>query len=151
MFDPAARTLTYARAGHNPPLLYNKQRQPAHWKLESGGMMLGMAPGALFDRSMVPETLQLQTGDVILFYTDGLEEAKNDKSELFGLARVTPILSTTRTGRRPTSSARWPSSWSGSAACCPRRTTSPRSASRSCDPRPGALRFLKFDVPLPAS
>jgi len=92
MLDPEKRTLTYARAGHNPPLIYNKDRTPPHGKLEAGGMMLGMAPGALFDRVMVAETLQLQAGDIILIYTDGLEEAKNDKSELFGLARCTPVL-----------------------------------------------------------
>jgi len=88
----ARAALTYARAGHNPPLLYNKGRTPPHRKLEAGGMMLGMAPGALFDRAMTGETLQLEAGDVILFYTDGLEEAHNEKSELFGLARCTPVL-----------------------------------------------------------
>jgi len=92
MLDPAARTLTYARAGHNPPLLFNKNRRPPHRKFETGGMMLGMAPGALFDRAMTPETVKLEPGDVILFYTDGLEEAKNDKGELFGLGRCTPVL-----------------------------------------------------------
>ena len=92
MLDPVAKTLTYARAGHNPPLLYNKSRTPAHQKLEAGGMMLGMAPGTLFDRAMAGETVQLQAGDMILLYTDGLEEAKNEKSELFGLARVSPVL-----------------------------------------------------------
>lgn len=92
MFDPVAKTITYARAGHNPPLMYNRDRTPPHSKFEAGGMMLGMAPGALFDRAMVAETVQLQSGDVILFYTDGLEEAKNDKGELFGLARCTPVL-----------------------------------------------------------
>ena len=92
MLDPVAKTLTYARAGHNPPLLYNKNRQTPHLKLEAGGMMLGMAPGALFDRAMTGETLQLESGDIILLYTDGLEEAKNEKQELFGLARVSPVL-----------------------------------------------------------
>jgi serine phosphatase RsbU (regulator of sigma subunit) len=92
MLDPKARTLSYARAGHNPPLLFNKNRQPSHRKFETGGMMLGMAPGALFDRAMTGETVQLEPGDVILFYTDGLEEAKNEKGELFGLGRCTPVL-----------------------------------------------------------
>ena len=92
MLDPEKRSLVYARAGHNPPLLFNKSRTPPHSKLETGGMMLGMAPGGLFDRAMTGETLQLQAGDVILIYTDGLEEAKNEKGELFGLARCSPVL-----------------------------------------------------------
>lgn len=92
MLDPAARTFTYARAGHNPPLLYNRHRTPPHRKLEAGGMMLGMAPGLLFDRAMTGETIQLEAGDVVLLYTDGLEEAKNENNELFGLARFSPVL-----------------------------------------------------------
>ena len=99
MLDPAAKTLTYARAGHNPPLLFNKGRTPSHRKLDSGGMMLGMAPGALFDRAMVGETVPLEAGDVIFLYTDGLEEARNEKSELFGLGRCTPVLE--QDGDRP--------------------------------------------------
>ncbi len=91
-YDPGTKMLSYARAGHNPPLLFNAKREPKHRKLDSGGLMLGMSQGAVFDRALQAENVQLQAGDVLFFYTDGLEEAKDDKQELFGLQRVTPVL-----------------------------------------------------------
>jgi serine phosphatase RsbU (regulator of sigma subunit) len=91
-YDPSTRLLSYARAGHNPPLCFNKRREPRHRKFDAGGLMLGMSQGNVFDRAMQGENVQLMSGDILFFYTDGLEEAKNDKAELFGLQRVTPIL-----------------------------------------------------------
>jgi sigma-B regulation protein RsbU (phosphoserine phosphatase) len=41
---------------------------------------------------MVGETISLEAGDIIFLYTDGLEEARNEKGELFGLGRCTPVL-----------------------------------------------------------
>lgn len=91
-YDPQTRLFSYARAGHNPPILYNRKRQPPSRKLDAGGLMLGMSQGVVFDRAMAGENVQLQTGDILFFYTDGLEEAKNEKGELFSLHRVIPIL-----------------------------------------------------------
>ncbi len=92
ILDPAAKTWSYARAGHNPPLLFGKHRKPTLKKMDVGGLMLGMSTGAVFERTMVGDTIQLQTGDIILLYTDGLEEAKNQKSELFGTVRMGQVL-----------------------------------------------------------
>ncbi len=92
MYDPATRRFTYARAGHNPPLLINRSRQPTVEKLEAGGLMLGMSQAAVFDRVMQGKTLDLRSGDVLLFYTDGLEEAKNRDQELFGLGRCQEVV-----------------------------------------------------------
>ncbi|MBI2932266.1 MAG: PP2C family protein-serine/threonine phosphatase [Planctomycetes bacterium] len=91
-YDPQTRLLSYARAGHNPPLLFNKKREPRHRKFDASGLMLGMSLGAVFDRAIRGENVQLESGDVLFFFTDGLEEAKNEKQQLFGLDRVTPIL-----------------------------------------------------------
>lgn len=92
MFDPATKQFTYARAGHNPPFLVNKARTPVTTKFDAGGLMLGMSQGTMFDRSMQQRTVDLQSGDVILLYTDGLEEAKNTSGELFGLQRCMQIV-----------------------------------------------------------
>ncbi|MBI4564960.1 MAG: PP2C family protein-serine/threonine phosphatase [Planctomycetes bacterium] len=92
VYDPAARVLTYARAGHNPPLLFNRDRAPSVQKLDTGGLMLGMSQSALFDRTMKSEAVQMLSGDVVLLYTDGLEEAKNAQGEQFGLDRFTKVL-----------------------------------------------------------
>jgi serine phosphatase RsbU (regulator of sigma subunit) len=92
MFDPKKRTLTCARAGHNPPLLFNPARGPEPKKFEAGGLMLGMAQPSIFDAQMQEEVLKVQAGDILLLYTDGIEEGKNPSGEEFGLARMLPVL-----------------------------------------------------------
>jgi len=92
VYDPAARTLSSARAGHNPPLLYNPARGPNPHRFEGGGLMIGMAPPAIFDGQLAPEVVPVQSGDVLLLYTDGLEEGKNPSGEEFGLGRIVPVL-----------------------------------------------------------
>jgi serine phosphatase RsbU (regulator of sigma subunit) len=88
VYDPKARTLTSVRAGHNPPILYNPARGPVPRRFEAGGLMIGMAQPAVFDQQLVAETLEVQPGDVLLLYTDGLEEGKNTGGEEFGLERI---------------------------------------------------------------
>lgn len=90
MFDPRSRSITYARAGHNPPLVFN----PAGGlrKLETGGLMLGMAAPATFDAQNLGEVNAVLPGDILLLYTDGLEEGKNASGEEFGLARMAEVL-----------------------------------------------------------
>jgi sigma-B regulation protein RsbU (phosphoserine phosphatase) len=92
VYDPAARTLTSLRAGHNPPLLFNPTREPRLHKFESGGLMIGMAMPGVFDAQLQPETVELMPGDVLLLYTDGIEEGKNASGAEFGLERMVPVL-----------------------------------------------------------
>jgi sigma-B regulation protein RsbU (phosphoserine phosphatase) len=69
------RELTYVNAGHNPPLLV---RNGELTKLEKGGLILGMM------KTMMPyesETIQLQSGDYIIVFTDGVTEAMNSAEE----------------------------------------------------------------------
>src|SRR5579859_6239455 len=91
VFDPAAKTLTSVRAGHNPPMLYSPSKGIVR-KFEGGGLMIGMAQPHIFDTQLVGETLDVQPGDVLLLYTDGIEEGKNPAGEEFGIGRMEPIL-----------------------------------------------------------
>lgn len=91
VFDPKARMLTYARAGHNPPLLFSPSRGGGS-RLEAGGMVLGKAAAKLFDAGMKAETVPVQPGDALLLYTDGIEEGKNTSGEEFGEERLGAIL-----------------------------------------------------------
>jgi serine phosphatase RsbU (regulator of sigma subunit)/anti-anti-sigma regulatory factor len=93
VFDPVAKTLTSVRAGHNPPMLY-KPSTGIVQKFEGGGLMIGMAQPHIFDAQLVGETVPVQPGDVLLLYTDGIEEGKNPAGEEFGLERMEPILKT---------------------------------------------------------
>jgi serine phosphatase RsbU (regulator of sigma subunit) len=70
IYDPAARTLRWARAGHLPPLLI---RDGAASTVPSPrGALLGASPGAIYEEA----TVTLQLGDAILFLTDGLIERR---------------------------------------------------------------------------
>ena len=91
VFDPVAKTLTSARAGHNPPIIYNPEKG-AMRKFESGGLMIGMAPPHIFDAQLSPEVIEVQPGEVLLLYTDGIEEGKNPSGEEFGVQRIEPVL-----------------------------------------------------------
>jgi serine phosphatase RsbU (regulator of sigma subunit) len=91
VIDPGARKVTSARAGHNPPLLWSPSRNLLH-KFEAGGLMIGMAQPAIFDAQLQPESLDVVPGDILVLYTDGLEEGKNPSGEEFGLERMIPVL-----------------------------------------------------------
>ena len=72
------RELRYSNAGHFPPLLLRAGEEPR--LLAEGGMVLGYIPDTEFEEGVV----DLQPGDLIVLYTDGLIEAQNDKGEMFG-------------------------------------------------------------------
>jgi serine phosphatase RsbU (regulator of sigma subunit) len=70
LYEPRTRTLRWARAGHLPPVLVRGQVADVLPMPE--GMMLGMELDANYEQV----TLQLHTGDTLLFYTDGLIERR---------------------------------------------------------------------------
>jgi sigma-B regulation protein RsbU (phosphoserine phosphatase) len=89
--------MTYARAGHTP-LIYlpgpSAVLQGAQVLVPSG-MVLGLRiDGAITKFNDLLEEMQipLHTGDVIVFYTDGITEAMNLESDLFGDARLSRIV-----------------------------------------------------------
>jgi serine phosphatase RsbU (regulator of sigma subunit) len=69
-FDPATRMLTWAQAGHPPPVLV---RGPRAWPLaQPEGILLGAG-----DRGYEAASQQLDPGDVLLLYSDGLVERRH--------------------------------------------------------------------------
>ena len=84
VISPAMR-FTYCNAGHNPPMLL---RDGQIQQLETGGTVLGVEPGAAFERGLI----DLKPGDVMLLYTDGTVEALNFADQPFGPARLTDSL-----------------------------------------------------------
>jgi sigma-B regulation protein RsbU (phosphoserine phosphatase) len=61
-------------------------------KFEGGGLMIGMAQPHIFDAQLSPEIVEVQSGDVLLLYTDGIEEGKNPAGEEFGVERIEPVI-----------------------------------------------------------
>ncbi len=79
--------LTLARAGHDPPLLYRKSTGEVE-KLKPGGLALGIDKGPVFERVLREMEVQLESGDVLLLYTDGVNEAENARGQEFGKQRL---------------------------------------------------------------
>ena len=79
--DAAARTITYCNCGHEPAVLI---RDGADADLAKGGLVLGVDPHAQYEI----ETVELRDGDCLLFYTDGLVDAMDFNSELWGRDRM---------------------------------------------------------------
>jgi phosphoserine phosphatase RsbU/P len=82
VWDPEGETLIYANAGHNPPLLL--QRNGRCRNLDTDGIALGV----LEEVKIGEKKVQLRPGDTVIFYTDGVTEALNEDKDEFGVERL---------------------------------------------------------------
>ena len=79
VFDQRTRTLRYVNAGHNPPVVLRNDGS-VQW-LEPSGAPVGMFPDSNYQESVV----QLNPGDMVIAYTDGVIEATNPGREEWGV------------------------------------------------------------------
>lgn len=84
--DIARRNLTFTNAGHNPPMLVRRDGECV--RLEEGGPIIGAFP----DSTFAQREIQLYEGDKLLFFTDGVTEARNVDGEEFGDGRLQECL-----------------------------------------------------------
>jgi len=82
-FDAATRELCYANAGH-PPALLLRAHEGRCTSLRADGVLLGIDKDAQFAETKVA----LKSGDIVVFYTDGITETHDAAGELFGIARL---------------------------------------------------------------
>jgi len=86
VFDPKARTLDYAAAGHPPPRLCRGEELSL---LDgAGGLPLGITADAAYDTAR----LELESGDKLTLFTDGLAEAFDPDRQQYGEARLDAVL-----------------------------------------------------------
>lgn len=78
IFDGATRVLHYVNAGHNPPMVIRPDGSVV-W-LKTGGAPVGLFPDSIYEEGSV----QLNPGDLILAYTDGVIEALNPSGREWG-------------------------------------------------------------------
>ncbi|MGM9528864.1 MAG: PP2C family protein-serine/threonine phosphatase [Phascolarctobacterium sp.] len=76
--------MTYANAGHNPPLLKNPKDASAQWIDALSGLVLGL----MEDMEYENYELTLDEGGKLFLYTDGFNEAENASEEFFGNERL---------------------------------------------------------------
>ena len=81
--DIAKQRLLYSNAGHNPPLLVRTGGSVV--RLTEGGMVLGVFPETGYQQA----ECALERGDRLVFYTDGITEARNADGDEFGEERLT--------------------------------------------------------------
>ena len=86
VLDPGRGQLSYVNAGHPPPLLVHADGRTEFLPL-TGGIALGVADDMLFEQ----QSIQLEPGDCLVIYTDGVTEAFNPDNEEFTEARLQPL------------------------------------------------------------
>ena len=88
--DPRTREMEYTNAGHNHPILRRASGQIE--RLVTGGPPFGL-PLFTDDQSIYESArVQLDAGDLLFIFTDGLVEAVDDRSEEFGESRLLPCI-----------------------------------------------------------
>jgi phosphoserine phosphatase RsbU/P len=87
ILDIETNEFTYARAGHEPPLIVHAdgvvERLP-----HSSGMAIGLWENITLDQRVI----KLSAGDTLLLYTDGMTDCRNPAGESFGLDRIKTLL-----------------------------------------------------------
>lgn len=86
-YHPHRREMTYANAGHSPPLLWRSATGEC-LRLDAEGLILGVRREFPYEE----ERIVLAPGDVLLLYTDGVIEAADRDGQLFGEQRLAELL-----------------------------------------------------------
>ncbi len=87
VYDSDARTLEYVSSGHEPMLIYKRAADKVI-ELDATGPPLGVDPNSQYIRHCV----DLESGDLMLFYTDGLSEAGPDRMHMMGTEGLVNLL-----------------------------------------------------------
>lgn len=90
IYNSVEKTFGYVNAGHNPATLVRANGDIE--LLETGGLLLGVMPDAVYERGEVP----MGTGDVLAIFTDGVTEAMSPDEEEYGEERLEALLKESR-------------------------------------------------------
>ena len=86
ILDSKKLTFTYSNAGHNYPII--KKRKGEYCHLTGGGLVIGVKQDYEYEQTRI----QLNHGDTLVFYTDGITEALNPEIEEFGEQKLLDII-----------------------------------------------------------
>jgi serine phosphatase RsbU (regulator of sigma subunit) len=82
--DPQQKTLIFANAGQTQPIICSgDESRPVYIDTDGDRLPLGIITDCRYQETQIP----LKQGDTVVFYTDGVVEAMNDKRELYGFER----------------------------------------------------------------
>jgi serine phosphatase RsbU (regulator of sigma subunit) len=88
MYDLKQHRLEYCNAGHNPPIIGNAEGQYAFLDMKETNAPIGLWP----DLEFLGEEIDLPSGNMMLLYTDGLNEAENRQQEQYGEDRIIQLM-----------------------------------------------------------
>ena len=88
IYDPRDATVSYARSGHNPPILKDGRTGAVSFLEGAAGLPLGVFDPYEIDS----DTIHLKPLDTVVLYTDGITEAFNAQREMFGPERLDEAL-----------------------------------------------------------
>lgn len=91
IINTANQTICHSRAGHVPTLFHQAKENKSDY-LEIDGLGLGILRNMHYEKHVVEKTFTYQSGDVLVLFTDGIVEAKNEKSHQFGYERIKTLL-----------------------------------------------------------
>ena len=97
VIDVERREMTFARAGHCP-LIHVPARQPAGMRkarmLVPDGLVVGLQidDGTMFDNILQEQTISLEPGDLVVWFTDGISETMNEAFDCFGEQRLAQVV-----------------------------------------------------------
>ena len=100
LIDEEEGTLKYANAGHYPPILVRADGSVE--RLDVGGAVLGVFPDGAYDQGQV----DIQSGDRLVLYTDGITDALGTDDEEFGEGRLIEVAVANRSCSAPALQAR---------------------------------------------
>jgi len=86
-YNPQNHRILYGNAGHNTPLIWKKQKQQIEI-LDAEGLIFGIKKDISFEQ----RATDLEPGDILLLYTDGIIEAENKDNVFFGIERLSKVL-----------------------------------------------------------
>lgn len=91
VLDTASGGMEFSGAGHNPTLIYHAGTKQVE-SIRMRGLALGLGHIDLFNRILESRRVQLEPGDVLFQYTDGIQHAMNERDERFGMDRLTETI-----------------------------------------------------------
>ena len=97
VIDVERREMTFARAGHCP-LIHVPANQPAGMRkarmLVPDGLVVGLQidDGTMFDSLLQEQTIAVEPGDLIVWFTDGIYETMNEAFDCFGEHRLAQVV-----------------------------------------------------------
>lgn len=90
------KSIRYARAGHCPTLYYDAEKNDSAY-LNIDGLGLGILRNSSFEKYIQEKEIFYKKEDVLVLFTDGIVEAKNEQAEEFGYERLRNVLTTNHT------------------------------------------------------